>query len=68
MTTNIQGSATKSWAMLTAKIRAQLQEAYHRALNIEHRIRYVNDFLLASAWFTTQILPLPPPLQTTSDR
>jgi len=60
-TTNIQGSATKSSAMLTEKIRAQVQEAYHRALNIEHRIRYVNDILLARAWFTTQISPPPPP-------
>jgi len=59
MTTNIQGSATKSWAMLTAKIRAQVQETYHRALILEHRIRYVNHFFVACAWFTTQI---PPPL------
>jgi len=65
LTTNIQRSATKSWAMLTAKIRAQVQEAYHRALNLEHIIRYVNDFLLFRAWFTTQISPAP---QTTSHR
>ena len=43
--------------MLTQKIRAEVQEAYHRVLNLEHRIRYVNDFLLARAWFTTQIPP-----------
>jgi len=49
MTTNIQGSATISWVMLTAKIRARLQEDYHKALNLEHRILYVNDFLLARA-------------------
>jgi len=42
MTTTIQESATKSWAVLTAKIRAQVQEACHRALNLKHRIRYVN--------------------------
>jgi len=45
LTTNIQESAKKSWAMLTAKIRAKVQEAYHRALNLEHRIRYVIDLL-----------------------
>jgi len=46
--------------VLTAKIRARVQEAYHRALNLEHRVRYVNDLLLARAWFTTQISPPPP--------
>ena len=59
MTKNIQESANKSWAVLTAKIRAQLQEAYHRALNLEHRVRYVNDFVLARVWYTTQIIPPP---------
>jgi len=43
--------------MLTAKIRAQVQDAYHRALNLEHRIRYINDLLLGRAWFTTHIPP-----------
>jgi len=62
VTTNVQESAKNSWAMLTAKIRAQVQNAYHRALNLEHRISYV---LLARAWFTTQIFP---PLQITSVR
>jgi len=38
MTRNIKESATKSWAMLPAKIRARVQEAYHRALILEHRI------------------------------
>jgi len=41
--------------MLISKIRAQIQEAYHRALILEHGIRYVKDFLLARVWFTTQI-------------
>jgi len=51
MTNNTKDSANKSWAILTAKIRAQA----HRALNLEYRIRYVNDYLLARAWFMTQI-------------
>ena len=46
MMTNIKGSATKSWAMLIAKIHAQVQEAHHTALILEHRIRYVNGFLI----------------------
>jgi len=59
MTSKIQQSANKSWALLTAKIRAQAQEAYHRALNLEHRIRHVNSFFLDRAWFTMQIFPPP---------
>ena len=50
---------TKSWEVLRAKIRTQTQEAYHRALNLEHRIRHVNSFFLDRAWFTMQIFPPP---------
>ena len=57
MAKDIKESTNKSWAKLTAKIRAQAQEDYHRALNLEHRIRYVNDYLLARVWYTTQIFP-----------
>jgi hypothetical protein len=56
---NVQESAAKTWAVLTAKICAQVQEAYHRARKLEYRIRYVNEFLLARALFTTQIFPPP---------
>ena len=56
---NVQESAAKTWAVLTAKICAQVQEAYHRERKLEYRIRYVNEFLLARAWFTTQIFPPP---------
>ena len=45
--------------MLTAKIRAQVQEAYQRAPNLEYRIRYVNEFIFARARFKTQTFPLP---------
>ena len=41
------------------KNRAQAAENYHRALNLESRITYVNETLLATAWYTTQILPPP---------
>ena len=67
MTMNIQGSATKSWPLLTAIINAKVQDAYHRALNLGHRIRYVNNFLLSRARFTIRNFP-PPLLQTTTDR
>jgi hypothetical protein len=56
---NIKQSTNKSWAMLTAKIRAQAKEDYHRALNLEHRTRYVHDYLLVRVWYTTQIFPPP---------
>jgi len=59
MAKNIKQSTNKSWAMLTTKIRAQAQKDYHRALNLEHRIRYVNDYLLARVWYATQIFPPP---------
>jgi len=62
MTNNTKESANKSWSVLTAKIRAQAQDAYRRALNLEYRIRYVKDYLLVRAWFMTQIYP--PPLTT----
>ena len=51
--------------MLTAKIGAQVQDAYIRALNLGHRIRYVTDFLLARAWFTKQFSPPPYRLRPT---
>ena len=57
MMNNTKVSANKSWEVLTAKIRGQAQDAYHRALILECRIRYVNYYRLAQAWFMTQIYP-----------
>jgi len=57
MTTNSKNSAKLSRAMLTTKIRTQAQDNYHRALNLESRIRYV--VILATAWYTTRIPPPP---------
>jgi len=45
--------------MLTSKIRTHTQNAYHRALNLDDRIRYINEVILATAWYTTQIYPPP---------
>jgi len=59
MTAKIKESAKNSWAMLTSKIRTHTQNAYHRALNLDDRIRYINEVILAAAWYTTQIFPLP---------
>jgi hypothetical protein len=59
MANNVKRTTNKSWAMFTAKIRAQAQRDYYRALSLENRIRYVNDYLLARVWYTTQIFPPP---------
>jgi exonuclease III len=54
-----QQSTEKSWTTLTTKLRAQVQKDYNRALNLENRIRYVNNYLLARVWYMTQIFPPP---------
>jgi len=59
MTENINDSAKKSRAILTSKFRTHTQKAYHRALNLDKRIRYVKEVILATAWYTNQILPPP---------
>jgi len=59
MTANINDSARKSWAILTSKIRTNTKNAYHRVLNLDNRIRYVNEVILSTVWYTTHIF-LPP--------
>jgi len=53
MTVKINESAKKSWAMLTSKIRTHTQNAYQRALNLDYGIRYINEVILATAWYAT---------------
>jgi len=55
MATNSNKSAKMSWKKLTS----QALEIYHRSLDLASRIRYVNEVLLATAWYTAQILPPP---------
>jgi len=57
MAKTIRDSVQKSWAPLISKIRTQTQQAYHRALNLDNRIHYVNNVILASVWYTAQIFP-----------
>jgi hypothetical protein len=52
-------SSMRSWEVLTTSIRATAQEAYSRDLSMDYRIRYVHDYLLATARYTTQIYPPP---------
>ena len=55
----IHASAKKSWNMLTSQIRVQAQDMFQRALDVDQRIRYVQEYLLARAWYMAQILPPP---------
>jgi exonuclease III len=62
MYSTIKESITGSWAPLLAKMRAHAQTAYTRDMDLNVRIRYVHDYLMAPLWYTTQILP---PTETT---
>ena len=55
----IHATTSKSWNMMTTRIRAQAQEMYTRALDLNQRIRYVHEHLMARVWYMTQILPPP---------
>jgi hypothetical protein len=57
--TTIHHSAVRSWSAATDGIRAQAREAYNRELNLNNRILYVHNYMLARAWFTAQVFPLP---------
>jgi hypothetical protein len=59
MMANLNETEKKSWAIMTSMFRTHTQNAYHIALNLDNRIRYINEFILATAWYTTQIFPPP---------
>jgi hypothetical protein len=52
-------SAVKSWTTVTNSIKAQASDVYYRKLRLNKRIQYVHTYLLARAWFTAQLLPIP---------
>ena len=41
------------------RIRAQARDAYNRELNLDNRIQYVHDYLMAKVWYVAQIFPPP---------
>jgi len=43
--------------MTTARIRAQVQDAYFRDPSQSNTLKYVHDYLLAKAWYMAQIFP-----------
>jgi len=46
------------WHRIISQVRAITQDAYYRKLDLDMRIRYVYDYLLAKIWHTAQILPI----------
>jgi hypothetical protein len=59
MMANLNESEKKSWALLTSRVRTHTRNAYHITLNFDNRIRYTKEFILATAWYTTQIFAPP---------
>jgi hypothetical protein len=55
----VKATARKSWALTTARIRAQAQAEYLRALTLNNRIQFIHEYLLARVWYMTQIFPPP---------
>jgi len=59
MMANLNESTKKSWTILASKVRTHTRNAYHIAARLDNRIRYINEFILATAWYTTQIFAPP---------
>ena len=57
MTNTTNQSAEKSWATIAGTTRAQAQEAYYKTFNLEQIMMYVENYLLAKAWYVAQIFP-----------
>ena len=55
----VRDSALASWTKTTAKIQAQAQEAYCRILTLDKRIQFAHEYLMARAWYVSQIYPAP---------
>ena len=48
-------SALASWTKTASKTRAQAEEAYCRILTLYKRIQFVHKYLVARAWYVSQI-------------
>ena len=60
MTTTTNQTANKIWALIAGTINVQERETYYKTLNLDQRILYVENYLLAKAWYVAQISPPPP--------
>jgi hypothetical protein len=57
--TNISNKSSRDqWCRVTNQVRAGAQEAYHRTLDLDLRIKYVHEQLLARIWYSAQVFPI----------
>jgi hypothetical protein len=59
MHNTVSQSANNSWYAVTGRIRTHTRVAYSRDLGLDQKILYVDNFLLARAWYLAQIFPPP---------
>jgi endonuclease/exonuclease/phosphatase family metal-dependent hydrolase len=57
--TETERTINDNWDRVTKGIRLQASEVYSRDLEIDQRICYVHEYLLAKAWYIAQMMPLP---------
>jgi len=58
-TPSVRQTIQKNWAMVTGRIRGLALAAYYGELCLDKLILYVHTYILATAWYTAQILPMP---------
>ena len=58
-TNSVKQSAEKCWTKLTGVLSAEARDTYSRELCLVKRIQYVHAYLLARAWYTAEIFPMP---------
>jgi len=55
----IERTMHENWALQKARVKTNAKQVYGRDLCLAQRVRYVHIALLATIWFTAQILPAP---------
>jgi hypothetical protein len=58
MTNNTDTSRRACWSSVTGKVMLHAREAYHRELEMSHRILYAHAYILAKIWHIAQIFPI----------
>jgi hypothetical protein len=58
-TTTINQSVRTNWSAVTGRIRTIARDACYTELSLDRRVLCVHNYLLATAWFTEQVLPIP---------
>jgi hypothetical protein len=57
--TTINQSARTNWSAVTGRIRTIAHDACYREFSLDRCVLNVHNYLLATAWFTAQVLPIP---------